>query len=512
MSKNNSKGNFITVDSVKELEDNLFQKLKENRYDYNILNRLGYIYLHSDNRIKSEEFYLKSIIIEKDQFEPYVSLSLIATISGRLEKALYYLYKAKENSQESSELNKSIEEIVLAIISKEGKISNAQLESLQKQAFELLENGIVDEAIEIYIKLSCIFPENENILISSSLAFIKNLDFIIAEGILLSLISRSNNALAYHYLAIVANFLDKKDDAKKYFEKSLELKPALADISFNGRYAIYRKSYDEEIIDKCPNCANPKSKLINILNQSQSSINFNCINPIRFWHQCTKCNLAYANPRPSDDSLIEYNFELENYISQIKNNDIEKIIFENNIANQRMKNIEKLSPTPTLLDLKSSDVKFISVAQRRQWKIKGLDENNLRSLENKQTYQLDIENIVFDNFKTDQTFGVVTLWEEIEKVKNFKQLLKKVKSILEPNGVFAFSFHDLDSYISKTLGYEYPVWFYPNYLYFFSIATIKEIIKSEGFSLAYIDCLERKYQGNTDFYCIKSQKINEVTV
>ena len=506
------RSNVTIVDSIKELEDNLFQKLKENSYDYHVLNRLGYIYLHSDNKTKSEEFYLKSIAVEKNQFEPYVSLSLISTITGRLEKALYYLYKAKENSQASSELNKSIEEIVLAIISKEGKMTLMHSDNLQRQADELLENDILDEAVEIYIKLSCIFPENENILIHSALAFMKNLDYQIAEGVLLSIISRSKNPMAYHYLGVVSNFLNKTEDAQIYFEKSLELKPALADISANGRYGLYRKDYDKSILDKCPFCDHQNFSLINILNQSQNSLNFNMINPIRKWDECNNCGLVFANPVPGNQSLVDYNFELFNYVSQIKNNDIEKIVFENNVANERIKNIERFIPNPSILDINCIDVKFISVAQRRLWQTKGLDENTTRALENKTTYDLEIENSSFNNFDSSESFGAITLWEEIEKIKDFKKFLEKVYQLLEPNGVFAFSFHDSNSYISKKLGADYPLWSYPNYLYFFNTVTMERIINQSGFILVGIDCVERKYLANTDFYCIKSQNTDKVTV
>ncbi|MFN8577550.1 MAG: hypothetical protein U0354_11895 [Candidatus Sericytochromatia bacterium] len=412
------------MDSVKELEDNLLETLRENPYDFNILNRLGYIYLHSDNRVKSEEYYIKSINLDKNQFEPFVSLSLISTINGRLEKALYYLYKARENSQESLELNKSIEEIILAIIAKEGKINSNQLEIFQREAFELSENNNLDESIELYIKLSCIFPENDNILINSAIAYIKNGDFLIANSILSNLIKKSENPLAYHYLAITLNYLEQKDLSKEYFEKSLTLKPSLADILLNGRNALYKKNYNEELIEKCPFCESENKIKINVLNQSQSSLNFNCINPLRVWEKCTNCNLVFTNPMPSDISIKEYELNLFNYISQLKTTDIERIMIENNVANERLKKIEKLTTKYKGLDINSSNLIYLSVAKRREWDIQGLDDNISR-LNNNKNFNLDIINSDFDKLKTTEKFGAITLWESIEKVKDFKSLIKK---------------------------------------------------------------------------------------
>lgn len=500
------------MDSVKELEDNLLSKLKENPYDSNILNKLGYIYLHSDNRVKSEEYYLKSIAVDKKQFEPFVSLSLISTINGRLEKALYYLYKAKENSHDSLELNKSIEEIVFAIVTKEGKISQTQSEILQRQAYELAENYNLEESIELYIKLSCLFPDNENVLINSASAFIKNGDFLIAHDILSLVISKSENPLAYHYLGITLNFLGQKDLALEYFKKAITLKPSLADILLNGKYALYKKEYDEKYINKCPSCESDKNQKINVLNQSQNSLNFNCINPIRVWEKCGNCNLVFTNPMPSHESINEYNFNLFNYISQLKSVDIEKIIVENNVANERLKKIEKLTTLYKGLDINSYDMSFMTVAKRREWDIKGIDNNLSRVNENKEIFGLDIIPMDFNSYKTNEKYGCITLWESIEKIKDFKQFIKKVYDLLDDKGVFALSFHDINSYISKKLGYDYPIWSYPDYLYFFSIDTLAKILIKQGFEIVDIDCVERKFMGNTDIFCIKSQTLDVVTV
>lgn len=500
------------MDSVKELEDSLLEKLIDNPYDFNILNKLGYIYLHSDNRVKSEEYYLKSISVEKNQFEPFVSLSLISTINGLLEKALYYLYKAKENSDDSLELNKSIEELVFAVISKEGKISLNQSESLQKQAFELSENNNLEESIEIYIKLSCLFPDNDIILINSAIVFIKNGDFLIAHDILTLVAKKSNNALACHYLAITLNYMNQKDLSEEYFKKSLTLKPSFADILAHGRYAIYKKDYDEEYLEKCPFCDSPNKEKINVLNQSQSSLNFNCINPLRVWEKCSNCKLVFANPMPSSKSIKNYNFNLFNYISHIKTTDIERIILENNIANNRLKKIEKLTSNYKALDLNAQNVTFMSVAKRREWDIRGIDENISRANENKNTFDLEIINNDFYNLQSTEKFGAITLWESIEKIIDFKKLINKVYSLLDDKGVFALSFHDINSYISKKLNYDYPTWSYPDHLYFFSIDTIAKILIEQGFEIVDIDCIERKFMGNTDIFCIKSQTLDKITV
>jgi tetratricopeptide (TPR) repeat protein len=226
----------------KDLEEILFQKLRENPLDFNTLNKLGYIYLHSNNLLKSEEFYVRSIKTDSKQFEPYVSLGLIYTITLRLGKALYYLLKAMDENSESPELLKSIEEINSAILNKYSNLSDEKLDELANDGLKMLESGNNEEAIENYLILSKLLPDNEPALINLCISLIRNQDYKIAEIILDDYISKkSSSGLINHYAGIVANFMGKFDKAEMYLTKSLELKPSLADIVSNGKKWLLQK-------------------------------------------------------------------------------------------------------------------------------------------------------------------------------------------------------------------------------------------------------------------------------
>ena len=90
--------------------------------------------------------------------------------------------------------------------------------------------------------------------------------------------------------------------------------------------------------------------------------------------------------------------------------------------------------------------------------------------------------------------------ESLEKNINFITYIDKVSSILNPNGIFAISFHSNNNHIVKSLGKNYPLWYYPDYLYFFDSKLLKTEIEKRGFKLVNTQLTSRKYLANTEFY------------
>jgi tetratricopeptide (TPR) repeat protein len=492
------------VESIKELEDSLFLKLKENPVDYNTLNKLGYVYLHSNNLLKSEEYYTRSIYIEPSQFEPYVSLGLICTITMRLGRALYFLLKAKEKNPESTDLLKSIEEINTAIINKDSKLTREELNNLIEEAFTQLESNNVDEAIENYLRLLNISTENENILLSLGIAFLKKRDYLLAFDLFNEIISKfPANAMAYHYLGITANFLNEIEEAKKSLVKALEIKPSLADIISNGKFAHYKKDYGEEKLTNCPICNGEEFIPVEAVNQSANSFNFNIVNPLRIWVQCQKCGLTFSNPRPSEYSLQKYAFELYYYSMNILDTDIKKVILENNAYNERLNRIAEFTEVGKCLDINSDYGIFLSVANIRGWETTGLEENYLKTQKIKEMYGMDVKHTSLKNFKVTESYNLVTLWESLEKTPDFMVTFSKAYKALKKGGIFAFSFHGKNTYLAKTLGSNYPLWSYPDHLFFFDTEILKPILKDIGFKIVDIQVEGRKYLSNIEFYCQK---------
>jgi len=495
------------VEEFEDLEKTLSKILKDNPTDYNALNKLGYIYLHSNNFFKSQEFYIKSLASEPNQFEPYVSLALIYTIKLRLGKSLYYLLRAKEVNPESPEVLTSIHEIKTAIIKKEGNLTSENIDKLLSEALEKVTIENFEEALEIYLKLYCALPEDENILFNLALTFLKNDDYGLSFEFFEKIISKNPaNSMAYHYSGIVSNILKKPEKAFNFHVKSLELNPSFADILFNGKYGYYRKDieYQEEYLIECPNCGHKKTKIISVVNQSISSLNFNLINPLRKWVECKNCTLVFSNPRPTKDVLKQYSFELSIHAKDLLEKSLSNLILENNAYNERLNSIKKYIQKGKCLDINSNTGIFVSLAKMKNFDVFAIEENLLKCNKIKNIYNLNIENISFENFENNEnSFDLITLWESFEKISNLDDYLNKIYKLLKKDGIFAFSLHTINSFFAKTLNYSYPLWYYPDHLYFFDSELLKTKLKKYGFEILDVQIVGRDYLSNVEFYCKK---------
>jgi len=495
------------VEVFEDLEKTLSEILKENPTDCNALNKLGYIYLHSNNFFKSQEFYVKSLANEANQFEPNVSLALIYTIKLRLGKALYYLLKAKEVNPDSAEVLTSINEINTAIIKKEANLPSENIDKLLTEALEKVSDELFEEALEIYLKLHCIFPEDENILFNLALTFLKNDEYNLSLKYFQEIILKNpTNAMAYHYCGILANILKNPEKALDFHLKSLELSPSLADILFNGRYAHYNRNkiYDEEYLEECPNCKNKNFEIISVVNQSISSSNFNIINPLRQWASCKNCSLIFSNPRPRKDILKQYSFELSIHAKNLYEKSLNNLILENNAYNERLNSIRKFIQTGKCLDINANTGIFASLAKIKDFNVISIEENLLKCKKIRDSYNLDVENVSFENYENKKdSFELITLWESFEKIPNIDEYLNKIYKLLKKDGIFAFSLHILDSFFVKTLNLSYPLWYYPDHIYFFNSDLLKEKLKTIGFDILDIQVVGRDYLANTEFYCKK---------
>lgn len=490
-------------ESFQSLEETLIKKLDENPTEFSVLNKLGYIYLHSNNLVKSEETYLRSIIIEKDQFEPYVSLGLIFTITGRLSKALYFLLRAKQKDPDAPDLIRSIKEIREALLNKDSKLSQDEINHIFVQGEKAFETNNFEFAIYEYLRLECLYPSDENLLVKLGNCFIRNQDLLIAKDYFENVLTiNPNNYNAHHYLGLLYNLFADFEKTKYHISKSLELKPSLADFSGNGKHGYYQKNYKEEFLEACPLCNNTDFKIINVLNQSVSSFNFNIINPLRVWEKCDSCNLIFANPRPTDSAIEKYEFEFFLNTNILFDLDLDRQIFESNVANDRLNLIEKFTQKKHCLDINSDYGIFYENAKVRNWNVTCLENNVLKFSKNK-NLEKDIFKANINNFHSKEKFDIITFWESLEKNSNLKEIFHKIYDLLEKDGIFAFSFHGFNTYVAKALGKNHPVWSYPNYLYFLDTEVVINTLGEVGFKIENIQTVSRKYMANVEVYCRK---------
>lgn len=209
--------------------------------------------------------------------------------------------------------------------------------------------------------------------------------------------------------------------------------------------------------------------------------------------KCKKCGLLRQNPYLEWDSLKE--FYPENYSSYLPQvTDISsriKRIDKKYGLYKRVKFINKYKPSGNWLDVGSGTGRVLQEAYRwRQWHLMGIEPTieaakYSERITGIKIHQTKIED--FNDFK--EYFDIVTMWDVLEHLENPIDVLKKIWSLLKPNGIFVFSIPNLTSWDRKVfkdywIGYDLP-----RHMYLFPPNLLYEIFEKIGFKIINKKCI-----------------------
>ena len=209
--------------------------------------------------------------------------------------------------------------------------------------------------------------------------------------------------------------------------------------------------------------------------------------------KCKSCGLLRQNPHLKWDSLRE--FYPENYSSYLpKVSDISsriKRIDKRYGLYKRVKFINNYKPSGNWLDVGSGTGRVLQEASEwKQWNLMGIEptidaaEYSKRNSEVK-IFQTRIED--FNNFS--EYFDIVTMWDVLEHLENPIDSLKKVWSLLKPNGVFVFSIPNLISWDRKVFRKFWVGYDLPRHFYLFPPKLLSTILDQIGFSTLCRKCI-----------------------
>lgn len=205
--------------------------------------------------------------------------------------------------------------------------------------------------------------------------------------------------------------------------------------------------------------------------------------------KCKNCGLVYINPRQKDEK-IQHSYKKNKFLSceyYLDTNREDILTFKNWI-----RLIMHYCPKGKLLDVGCGVGTLLKVAHDCGWNVTGVDLNKKSAEFVKGKYGLNIINTNIEDFKTPELFDAVTMIELIEHAPNPRKTINKARSLLKPGGFLFINTPNVESISSRISGRRW--WLYkPNeHLYYFSRATIKRLLESEGFKVILIKKLPRK--------------------
>lgn len=221
-----------------------------------------------------------------------------------------------------------------------------------------------------------------------------------------------------------------------------------------------------------------------------------------------KLEMLITSPQPSADALADY-YKSEDYISHTDNkrNPLEWLYhaIRNYTVKRKVHLINSLQvQNKTLLDIGCGTGEFIAYANKKDWKVTGIEPNDrARAIAIKK-----IGDSVFNASHLDaveeNTMNVVTLWHVLEHLPDLQKQIDTFIKVLAPKGYLIIAVPNYKSYDAIYYGSHWAAYDVPRHLWHFSRSSIKSLFEKNGFSFVeerpmlfdafYVSLLSEKYK------------------
>lgn len=149
---------------------------------------------------------------------------------------------------------------------------------------------------------------------------------------------------------------------------------------------------------------------------------------------------------------------------------------------QRLALIEGATARGPLLDVGCALGFFVRAARARGWDARGMERSRWAA----ETARKDGLPVEQGDFLTaplrEGSLAAVTLLDVLEHVADPRAYVRRARAVLAPGGVLAIETADLASPFARLWGNRYHFFTPPNHLTYFTRATIRRLLREEGFA------------------------------
>ncbi|MBN1656533.1 MAG: methyltransferase domain-containing protein [Deltaproteobacteria bacterium] len=194
--------------------------------------------------------------------------------------------------------------------------------------------------------------------------------------------------------------------------------------------------------------------------------------------RCLQCGMIFMRPKFNPKELVQEYVQVEDP-TYLKNVRVRERMFEYNLS----KVAHYTRPGQRLLDVGSYCGAFLKVARDQGLEVVGVEPSSWavevsRSLVDAPVFRGTLGDLP----EEIGTFDVITLWDVLEHMADPIQELKKINSLLKPQGTFLFSTLMIDNWFPKLTGKHWP-WLMEMHLYYFTEETISDVLDRSRFTI-----------------------------
>jgi 2-polyprenyl-3-methyl-5-hydroxy-6-metoxy-1,4-benzoquinol methylase len=204
--------------------------------------------------------------------------------------------------------------------------------------------------------------------------------------------------------------------------------------------------------------------------------------------RCCRCGLVYVGEREHDYTFAgadpELSRELANRVAELEIVDHEvedaESRWRDQVHERRADDVQRHIPGGRLLDVGCASGEFLEVAAARGFTVEGLEPDPGTSAQARER-GLSVRRATLEDAGYEPaSFDAVTLWHVIEHMGSPRQCLTAVRRLLRPGGVVAIETPAVDTVWFSLLRSRWRQ-LIPDHYYFFSRATIAELLRAAGF-------------------------------
>lgn len=143
--------------------------------------------------------------------------------------------------------------------------------------------------------------------------------------------------------------------------------------------------------------------------------------------------------------------------------------------------LQKYTKPGTVFDIGSAAGFILKGLTQKGWIGKGIEPNPTMAAYARQTLQMDVETGIFEQYKTEEKFDLVTMIQVVTQFYDVRKALRITHDLLGENGLLLVETWDRESLLARLLGSNWHHYSPPSIVNWFSIDGLSTLIEQFGF-------------------------------
>ncbi|MFZ3129731.1 MAG: class I SAM-dependent methyltransferase, partial [Desulfosporosinus sp.] len=208
--------------------------------------------------------------------------------------------------------------------------------------------------------------------------------------------------------------------------------------------------------------------------------------------RCQDCQMVHVEPMPSYEQAKEF-YQINgiaHYDQQYVENRINDKNIEHRLKIYRNAILKYASKGDSVLDVGCHDAAFLKILKSDGFEVYGQEVHKELAEMVQSTYGIPVSSDDFLMYNSNQRFNFVSALSVIEHVPSIEEFVKKIASLIIPEGYLLLEVPNVDSYESRAIYYFFSqtvnYWFEPTppiHLWEFNKNTIQKFLNKFGFKV-----------------------------